>query len=163
MCSVYRRTGNGTSYNNYKEALNQATTVIRNSNRSYEKKLAGNIKCDSNSIYAYVRSKENIQNNVGLLEDSARNIVSDGLLMSENLNQFFSSVFTMEEVSSLPILATKFMNSKEDVYLGILVFTQEMIAYKIKAMTNKNHLEWMVFHPNYYWKLQNKLEYHLLR
>ena len=45
-------------------------------------------------------------------------------------------MFTLEEVSSLPILATKFMNSKEDVYLGILVFTQEMIAYKIKAMKN---------------------------
>jgi len=39
MCSVYRRTGNDTSYNNYKEALNQATTGIRNSNKSYEKSL----------------------------------------------------------------------------------------------------------------------------
>ena len=101
-----------------------------------KKKLAGNIKYDSKSFYAYVRSKENIQNKGGLLEDSARNIVSDGLLMSENLNQFFSSVFTLEEVSYLPILATKFMKSKADDYLGILVVTQEMVANKIKATKN---------------------------
>ena len=56
--------------------------------------------------------------------------------MSENLNQFFSSVFTLEEVSSLPILATKFMKSKADDYLGILVVTQEMVANKIKATKN---------------------------
>ena len=32
-----------------------------------------------------------------MLEDSAKNTVSDGLLMSENLNQFFSSVFKWEK------------------------------------------------------------------
>ena len=37
MWRLYRRTENDASYKNYKEALNQATTAIRNSNRSYEK------------------------------------------------------------------------------------------------------------------------------
>ena len=37
MWSVYRRTGNDARNKNYKEALNQATTEIRISNRSYEK------------------------------------------------------------------------------------------------------------------------------
>ena len=45
-------------------------------------------------------------------------------------------MFTLEEVSSLPILATQFMKSKADDYLGILVVTQEMVANKIKAMKN---------------------------
>ena len=58
MLRLYRRTGNDASYKNYKEALNQATTAIKNSNRSYEKKLAGNIKYDSKSFYAYVRSEK---------------------------------------------------------------------------------------------------------
>ena len=38
----------------YKEALNAATTEIRQSKRSYEQKLACNIKNDSKSFYAYV-------------------------------------------------------------------------------------------------------------
>ena len=32
MWRVYRRTGNDANYTNYKDALNQATTEIRNSN-----------------------------------------------------------------------------------------------------------------------------------
>ena len=43
---------------NYKEALNLATTEIRKSKRTIEKKLAGDIKNDSKSFYAYVRSTE---------------------------------------------------------------------------------------------------------
>ena len=77
-----------------------------------------------------------VQNKVGPLEDSAGNIVSDGLLMAENLNQFFSSVFTLEEVGSLPLPETKFMNTDADDYLGMLVVTPEMVANKIKAMKN---------------------------
>ena len=106
MWRVYKHTGNDASYKNYKEAFIQATKVIRNSNRRYEKKLAGNIKYDSKNFYAYVRSKQKVQNKVGRLEDSAGNIVSDGLLMAENLNQFFCLVFILEEVGSLPIPET---------------------------------------------------------
>ena len=38
------------------------------------KKLACNIKNDSKSFYAYVRSKQNVKDKVGPLEDSAGNI-----------------------------------------------------------------------------------------
>ena len=51
------RTRKEEDYANYKEALNAATTEIRQSKRSYEQKLACNIKHDSKSFYAYVRSK----------------------------------------------------------------------------------------------------------
>ena len=52
MWSVYRRTRkNDEDYVNYKEALNAATTEIRQSKRSYEQKLACNIKNDSKSFY----------------------------------------------------------------------------------------------------------------
>ena len=63
---------------NTKRALNAATTEIRQSKRSYEQKLACNIKNDSKSFYAYVRSKQNVQDKVGPLEDSAGNIISQG-------------------------------------------------------------------------------------
>jgi len=56
-----RHTGSEKDNNIYKEARNQATTEIINSKRSYEHKLAITIKHDCTSIYAYVRSKQNIQ------------------------------------------------------------------------------------------------------
>ena len=57
MWRVYRRTRKEEDYAKYKEALNAATTEIRQSKRSYEQKLACNIKNYSKSFYAYVRSK----------------------------------------------------------------------------------------------------------
>ena len=55
-------------YTNYKEALNLATTEIKRSKRTFEKKLAGNIKNDSKSFYAYGRSKQKVRDKVGPLE-----------------------------------------------------------------------------------------------
>ena len=40
-----------------------------------EQKLACNIKNDSKSFYTYVRSKQNVRDKVGPLEDSAGNII----------------------------------------------------------------------------------------
>ena len=81
MWRVYRRTRKEEYYANYKEELNAATTEIRQSIRSYEQKLACNIKNDSKSFYAYVRSKQNVQDKVGPLEDSTGNIISQGFLI----------------------------------------------------------------------------------
>ena len=133
MWRVYRRTRKDEDYAKYKEALNAATTEIRQSKRSYEQKLACNIKNDSKSCYAYVRSKQNVQDKVGPLEDSAGNIISQGFLMAEYLNGYFSSVFTKEDISSLPVADAKFQGAKSD-YLGLLVVTPELVAKKIKAM-----------------------------
>ena len=53
--------------------------------------------------------------------------------MAEDLNGYFSSVFTKEDISSLPVADAKFQEAKPD-YLGPLVVTPEMVAKKIKAM-----------------------------
>ena len=65
----------GWDYTNYKDALNAGTTRMRKSKRSYEQKLACHIKNYSKSFYAYIRSKQNVRDKVGPLEDSAGNII----------------------------------------------------------------------------------------
>ena len=51
----------------------------------------------------------------------------------EYLNGYFSSVFTREDISSLPVPDAKFQEAKGD-YLGHLIVTPEMLAKKIKEM-----------------------------
>ena len=133
MWKTYRHTGSEEDYSIYKEALNQATAEIRNSKRSYEQKIAFNIKHDSKSFYAYVRSKQKVQDKVGPLEGSDGNIITEGFLMAENLNEYFSSVFTREDISILPVLETKFERREFD-YLGQLIVTPTMVAMKIRDM-----------------------------
>ena len=53
--------------------------------------------------------------------------------MAEDLNGYFSSVFTKEDISSLPVADAKFQGAKS-YYLGPLVVTPELVAKKIKAM-----------------------------
>ena len=102
MWRVYKHTRKDEDYANHKEALNLATTEIKKSKRTFEKKLAGSIKNDSKSFYAYVRSKQKVRDKVGPLENNRGNIISDGFQMAEVLNEYFSSVFTTEDISSLP-------------------------------------------------------------
>ena len=70
---------------------------------------------------------------VGPLENNSENIISDGFQMAEVLNEYFSSVFTTEDTSSLPVPLTKFEGNKSE-HLGQLFVTPEMIAKKIKKM-----------------------------
>ena len=98
-----------------------------------ELKLAQTIKSDSKSFYAYVRSKQNVRDKVGPLEDNAGDTITEGILMPEELNIHFSSVFTREDTSSLPVPETKF-NGSEEEKLGQLIVTPEVVASKINNM-----------------------------
>ena len=53
--------------------------------------------------------------------------------MAEDLNCYFSSVFTREDISSLQVPDAKFQEAKFD-YLGPLIVTPSMVAKKIKAI-----------------------------
>ena len=71
---------------------------------------------------------------MGPLEDNAGNIItSPGFLMAEELNMHFSSVFTREYTSSLPVPETMF-NEPEGGMLGQLVVTPEVVSSKINNM-----------------------------
>ena len=53
--------------------------------------------------------------------------------MAEVLNEYFSLVFTTEDISSLPVPFTKFYGNTSE-HLGQLFVTPGMIAKKIKKM-----------------------------
>ena len=60
-------------------------------------------------------------------------MVTHEFLMAEELNMHFSSVFTRENTSSLPVPETKFKGS-EGERLVQLVVTPEVVASKINNM-----------------------------
>ena len=95
--------------------------------------MRGNIKNDSKSFYAHVRSKQKVRDKVGPLENNSGNIISDGFQMAEVLNEYFSSVFTTEDISLLPVPFTIFEGNKSE-HLGQLFVTPEIIEKNIKKM-----------------------------
>ena len=103
--------GKDKEYEVYKEA-HAETNEVRTSKRTFEQKIAHIIKSDSNRLYAYVRSKQNVRDKVGPLVDNAGNILTQDFLRAEELNVHFSSVFTRKYTSSLPAPETKFSGPK---------------------------------------------------
>ena len=99
--------------------------------------MAGNKKNYSKSFYAYVRSKQKVRDKDGPLENNRGNIISDGFQMAEVLNEYFRSVFTTEDISSLPVPFTKFEGNTSE-HLGQLFVTPEIILKKIKKRDNKS-------------------------
>ena len=97
MWRVYKHTGKDKDYEVYKEALNAATNEVRKAKRNFQNKLGQNIKSDSKSFYAYVRSKQNVRDKVGPLEDNAGNIITQGCLMAEDLNVKCALQFSVHE------------------------------------------------------------------
>ena len=53
--------------------------------------------------------------------------------MAEDLNGYFSSAFTREDISSLAVPDAKSQEANS-YYLGQFIVTPEMVAKKIKAM-----------------------------
>ena len=138
MWRVYKHTGNDKDYDVYKEAIIAATNEDRKSKRNFEHKLAQNTKSDSKSFYAYVRSKQNVRDKVGPLEDNAGNIITKVFLMEDELSIHFSSAFMREDNSSLLVPKTKF-NGTDGERLGQLVVTPEVVASNItKLKDNKS-------------------------
>ena len=126
MWRVYRHTGNDNAYEVYKEALNAATNEVRNSKRNYEHKLAQNIKSDIKSFYAYVRSKQNVRDKVGPLEDNVGNIITQGFLMTDELN--------LQEV-----VATKINNRKEHKLPGVDGISPKILKETVEQTVHHLH------------------------
>ena len=95
--------------------------------------MVGNIKNYSKSFYADVKNKQKVRDKFGLLENNIENIIADRFQMAKVPTEYFSSVFTTEDISSLQVPFNKFEGNKSE-HLGNLFVTPEMIAKKIRKM-----------------------------
>ena len=97
---LYRNTTDDTHYIEYIECRNVAAKVLRKEKKTFERKLAADVKINAKSFY--VPSQTKSRDRVGLLKDSLSNIIEDDKCMSELVKSFFASVFTHENVGSIP-------------------------------------------------------------
>ena len=95
----------------------------------FEQKLATNIKQDSKSLFAYIRSKQCVKDSIGPLKGNNGAVISNSKEMAESLNEYFSTVFTLEDTYALP--ATEQLLDKGKTCLEQLVVTPGMIEAKI--------------------------------
>ena len=111
----------------YKKALKQSKKCIQKDKRSYEKKIAN---CDNQKPFnAYLKNKVKSRTRIGPLKvDGVK--ISDNLGMANELNNFFCSVFTNENLVEIPSFETLEGHS----FLDHVEFTPCAVFKKIKSL-----------------------------
>jgi len=98
-----------------KTANLEATKELKKAKRKFEKKLADNIKHDTKSFYAYARSISKTKTQIGtLVSDNGISLNSDRDIAGY-CNQYFSSVFTMEDNLNHPWVHISMNADKADI------------------------------------------------
>jgi ribonucleases P/MRP protein subunit RPP40 len=116
----------------YIKASRAAKKSLRNARQSFETKLAQKVKEDTKSFYSYVRSKTKSKVRVGPLVE-AGTVSSSDIEMSEAFNEYFVTVFTVEDCSVLPIPRTMYTGSEQDK-LSVIEVTEETVAKKLALL-----------------------------
>jgi hypothetical protein len=102
---------------------------VRNAKRNFEKKLAKDNGGNAKPFYAYVKNKTKTSPTIGPLRNEKKETVSDDQGMSELLNKFFSSVFTREDTSEIPVAA-----EMETEFLEEVDINQGRVREKIQQL-----------------------------
>jgi len=103
---LWRQVKGGGMTEEYREADKKVKKLIRNAKRRFEKKLAAGEGGNKRSFFAYIRRKTKSRPTIGTLKDKDKKVVTEDEGMARILNEFFSSVFTREDLSNITAATT---------------------------------------------------------
>jgi hypothetical protein len=86
----------------YKILENLTTKKIRNANRKMEKDLATGVDKNNRRFAKYIKSKTKSKTTVGPLVNQDKELITGEREMAAELNKFFPSVFTQENLQNIP-------------------------------------------------------------
>jgi ribonucleases P/MRP protein subunit RPP40 len=131
----YKESGkNPELYAKFISKQNKSQRANRTAKRNFEHNLARNVKENSKSFFAYVRSKQRTKDRVGPLKDNLGQVVSDDLNAANLLNDYFSSVFTLENKTDIPIPIKMFHGNMEKEGLLNININREAVEKKLEYL-----------------------------
>ena len=121
-----------------KASARAAHEAVKAAKSKFESKLAANIKNDTKSFYAYVNSRSKAKAKVGpLVDNSSGEIISDPIDMTEQLNDYFSSVFTRENFSQMPSMDEKFDDANSTSLTDIRISSDQVMKKLDRLRSDK--------------------------
>ena len=125
-------------YEKYKSKLRISVRVNRKAKQEFEQKLADNIKSDCKSFYSYINSKSRSKKKIGPLKDLSNNVIIDNKETADFLNDYFSSVFTEEDLNHIPTPTNVFNGEFSDFFRELLVDENEVLCMLNKINVGKS-------------------------
>ena len=114
--------------NSYCKIRNELCNLTRNLRYTHEKKLVSNCNYNSKHFWKYVNSRLRSRPVVDILKKSDGSIVSTDKDKSKLFNDFFTSVFTHEDTSSMP----SFSLDREAPILNSITVTPSIVYDKLR-------------------------------
>ena len=108
----------------------EASKETKAAKMDYEKQISENIKTNNKAFWNYVQSKTKTRESVGNLVDNSGVTVTEGAKKATVLNEFFTSVFTKEKTSEMPIFADRSLGKS----LEFFDINIEMVEKYIKKL-----------------------------
>ena len=114
----------------YIKYRNKAKSEIRKAVKNHEKNIIDKSKTNSKPFWKYVNSKLNRSTGIPNLAKPDGNLTSSDEEKANVLNSFFSSVFTQEDLTDIPIID----NLTDNTFLSEIIVTKEAVNNKLKKL-----------------------------
>ena len=98
----YKLSGTKTDYSLYSKARNELRSLTRSLRKSYEEKIASNIKTNQKVFWKYVNSRLKSKSSINCLQHADGSMTHSNTEMANVFNNHFASVYTREDISSVP-------------------------------------------------------------
>ncbi len=113
----------------YAKIRNQLKWLVRKTIRNYERKVASEAKTNPKAFHNYVKSKTKVQSSIPDIETDS-GFTKSNSEKAEVMNQFFTSVFTQENLTNIPAPTNIFT---DDVLIDVEI-TEEKVRKKLQEL-----------------------------
>ena len=115
----------------YTKKRNKVTELVATAKTQYENKIVKEVKNDPKSFWSYVNKNSNTFNHIPDLISDDGQTISDDLGKADILNNFFSSVFTNEDLENIPGI-----EKQTNVVLEDIEITESKIICMLKKLNS---------------------------
>ena len=148
----FLNTKDGGDYQNYVKARNEATHATRKARREFESRLAKEVKGNHKVFWNYVNHRRKSKCGIPDLRNATGDFVSNDKDKANLLNHQYASVFTDEDLSSIPTPTTRPLESDMKVTVTVQRVHAKLKALKIDKSPGPDNI-----HPRVLQELADQL------
>ena len=133
---LYKRwleSDNSWVYQNYVKERNLTSKLLKKAKKEHEQKIASKSKENPKVFWNFINQKRKCKENIPALKGRDGVTYTDDYNKTCILNEFFSSVFTVEDKNNIPYMAPG--EKSNNIFISdIMNITEETVSLKLKSL-----------------------------